>query len=224
MNGIVDFKYEQYNNVFGKEEADILVVGCDPTIVKERGRQTSLRFPFDLKRNDAGIIHYCNPFFCQIFRNLCVILGVEPVERDADTQKIFAERICVTNAVGEPVFVEGVSGERRRLETKDSLPLGDIENSPWWKTFIKDQKGGSWKDRICRIAAEKIVYITSELLVKPLLKEGCREEAGRIRKEVRQKNETSSQDYRNYHIPGKMNILDTDVYFLYRHYAYRLRD
>lgn len=213
----------EYNNFFGSEEADILVIGCDPTVKGKRGR--NIFSPFDLKRDESGIVHYRNPYFGQIFRNLCVILGAEQEERNCATQEIFARRVCVTNAVGESVKDD--SDNSCRLETTDSLPLGDIEHSLWWDFFIRKRQGGSWRDRLCRIAAGKRVYITSERLVKPLLKEEYRMEAGKIRKAVREKNENRKKgkkeelDYRAYHIPKEKNILDVDIYFLYRHPAYR---
>ncbi len=217
----------EYNNFFGSEKASILVIGCDPTVAEKRGRQASILSPFGLKRDESGIVHYRNPYFWRIFQNLCVILGIKPEERNRATQKMFARCVCVTNAVGEPVLGKGDSGNICRLETTNSLPLGETENSPWWKAFTKEQQGGSWRDRLCRIAAGKTVYITSERLVKPFLKEEYRAEAGAIRKEVREKNQNRQKgkkeelDYRTYHIPKEKNILDVDIYFLYRHWLYR---
>lgn len=127
-------------------------------------------------------------------------------ETSDGTQDNMNNNVIITNAVNEEVISE-CGNKRVKLETSQSLPLGKVSESIWCYYFTKENENEkSWREQLIELARKENIeriYITSERLIKPLLKDEYWSEANKLRKAIRK-----SIEY------------DKDIRPLYRHYKY----
>lgn len=220
-----DIMDDTYTNFFGSQNADILIIGCDPTAIKKE-RLVKVSAPFDLKER-REIVHYQNPYFHQQFRNLCVLLELSSNENDKETQRVLKNRLCITNAVGKPLKEKDKNGLDKYYATSELLSGRKWESSLWMKCFEdKSSRLVSYKEQLVDLSKGKKVFITSELLLRPFLKKEYRNDSRYSLKYLKKLiyGYDASDSEAIWYIPEEVNILNEKIYLMFRHYSYNMKE